>query len=123
MKKYEQRANCPHVLYVKPYNKGFIIPLTAPFSSSLVFSFQIQPALPENCIDLIKARARDENNENEISQTPSKVSEFDRDQKVVALLLIEMLKIKCNGVNKSKFGSLSSAILFLCSVPSVFALF
>ena len=28
---YEQRAKCPHVLYVKPYNKGFIIPLLTPW--------------------------------------------------------------------------------------------
>ena len=53
----------------------------------------------------------------------SEVSEFDRDQKVVALLLTEMLKVKCKDVNKSKFGSFGSAILLLCSVPSVFALF
>ena len=39
-------------------------------------------------------RERDENNKKEIIQTPSKVSEFDRDQKVVAILLTEMLKVK-----------------------------
>ena len=53
----------------------------------------------------------------------SEVSEFDRDQKVVALLLTEMLKVKCKEVDKSKFGSFGSAILLLCSVPSVFVLF
>ena len=51
------------------------------------------------------------------------MSTFDRDQKVVALLLIEMLKFKCKDENKSKFGSFGLAILLLCSVPSVFALF
>ena len=56
-------------------------------------------------------------------KTPSSVSEFDRDQKVVALLLTEMLKVKCKDVNKSKFGSFGLAILLLCSVPSVFAMF
>ena len=59
----------------------------------------------------------DEHNRNEVIQTPSKVSEFDRDQKVVTLLLTEMLKVKCKEVNNSKFGHFS-----LCSVPSVFAL-
>ena len=39
LRSYEQRAKCPPVLYVKPYNKGFIIPLTVPFSSSLFLSF------------------------------------------------------------------------------------
>ena len=51
-------------------------------------------------------------------QMPSKVSEFDRNQKAVALLLTEMLKVKCKHVNKSKFGSFGSAILLHCSVPS-----
>ena len=67
--------------------------------------------------------ASDQNNTNEIIQTPSKVSEFDRDQNVVALLLTEMLKVKYKDANKSKFGSFSSAIFLLCSVPFVLALF
>ena len=66
--------------------------------------------------------ASDENNTNRIIQTPSNVSEFDRDQKIVALLT-EMLKFKCKDINKSKFGSFGLPILLLCSVPSVFALF
>ena len=39
------------------------------------------------------------------------------------LLLTEMLKVKGKDANKSKFAMFGSAILFLCSVPSVFALF
>ena len=50
--KLEQRAKCPHVLYVKPYNKEFIIPLAASCSSSVVLSFfffffLIQPVMPD----------------------------------------------------------------------------
>ena len=37
--KIPERAKCPHVLHVKPYNKVFIISPIAPFSSSLVLSF------------------------------------------------------------------------------------
>ena len=67
----------------------------------------------------------DENNTNRIIQMPSKVSvsEFDRNQKVVALLLTEMLKVKCKDVNKSKFGLFGLAILLLCLVPSVLICF
>ena len=41
--KIRAKSKCPHVLYVKPYNKVFVIPLMAPFSSSLVLSF-LNPA-------------------------------------------------------------------------------
>ena len=110
---YEQKAKYLLVLYVKPYNKGFVISRIALFSSSLVLSF-LHLALPENRI----ARESDGNNTNEIIQTFSKVSEFDRDQKVFALFLTEMLKVKCKDLNKSKFGSLGSTSSYLlCSKP------
>ena len=46
--KYDQQAKCPHVLYVKPFNKVFIIPL---FCHFLVF--WILPAVTENHITCI----------------------------------------------------------------------
>ena len=102
---------------VKPYNKVFIIPLFAP----LVLRF-LNTACTAQEFHRSHKRARVTKTTIQI-QTPSKVSEFDRDQEVVALLLTEMLRVKCKDVNKSKFGSFGSAILLLCSGPSVFALF
>ena len=80
--------------------------------------------MPENCINLISTREWPKQ-QKRIIQTPSKVSEFDQDLKIVALLSTEMLKVKCKGVNKSKFGSFGSAICcsaqfclyLLCSKP------
>ena len=48
-----QRAKCPYVLYVKPFNNGFIIPLLRHF---LVFWLLL--ALTENRIDCIIKRVR-----------------------------------------------------------------
>ena len=120
--KYEQRTKSLHVLYVKPYNNIFISPLIAPFSSSLVLSFLNRACIAQELHRSYRCGSG-ENNTNEITQTPSKVSKLDCDQKIVTLLLTEMLKVKCKDVNKSKFGSFSSAILFLCSVLTEFALF
>ena len=113
---------CMHYM-LNPTIRDFIVPLTAPFSSSLVLS----SVLPENFIDLISAPSDKNNAAIQNNSNHSKISEFDRDQKFVALLLTEMLlKVKCKGVNKSKFGSFGlfgSAILLFCSVLSIFALF
>ena len=44
--KYGQRAKCPHVLYVKPFNNGFIIQLLCHF-----LVFYLLPAWTETRID------------------------------------------------------------------------
>ena len=59
--------------------------------------------------------ASDKNNTNKIIQMSSEASEFDPDQKVFALLLTEMIKVKCKDlINKSKFGLFGSAVLLIC---------
>ena len=81
----EQRAKCPRYYILNHTIRLFIIPLTMPFSSSLVLSF-LNTACNARGLHQSNKRTSNENNANEIIQTPSKVFEFDCDQRVVALI-------------------------------------
>lgn len=58
---YEQRAKCPHVLYVKSSNKEFIIPLFFHFLVFYFLVFEMQLPSSANLIKLTEASANDEN--------------------------------------------------------------
>ena len=62
---------------------------------------------------MLLAYKKAKNNKKEIIQTPSKVSEFDLDEKDLAILLTEMLKVKCKDIMKSSLPR--SARPFCCS--------